>query len=260
VTSSVREWLPLEIVGHTAVRAALADAVEAWSDHWFRRHRLTVGSIVAATAGSAARDGGWSWKRFGEAVAINLSANSPTPFAAWLLDGEGDPLLTSAADRVILDDLETTMLADLATRIEQNLGMAGAMQDGVAEIADPLGEDGGAVVGLKEASGAAVLRLAIPRPVMAGFVKTKAPRRRPAAHRPDPRVEALRATEVRLEACLGAAELSLADLQNLAPGDVLVLDTRLDGLAALTVEGGVSPLAAARVANTDGRLSLTLQA
>lgn len=260
MTSIVRDWLPLDIVGHPVVRAALADAVEAWSVHWFNRHRLAVGGLVASPAGSAARDAGWAWKRFGQAVAFNLSGNSPTPLASWLLDGEGDPLTTGAADRMILDELEATVLADLAARIEQSLDLAGAPGAGAEDVTDPLGEDGGAIVGLKEVGGTAMLRLAIPQPILAGLVKSKLPRRQTSPSRPEPRIAALGGTQVRLEARLGAAEVSLADLQTLAAGDVLVLDTRLDGMAALAVEGGVSALAGARVANTDGRLSLTVQA
>jgi flagellar motor switch/type III secretory pathway protein FliN len=260
VTASVREWLPLDIVDQAVIRTALAGAVEAWSEHWFQRHRLVVGSIVAAPRGATSADSGWSWTLFGQAVAINRSSNSPTPFASWVLDGGWDPLLASAADRLIVEDLEATLLADLSGRIEAKLGLVGAASAIADEISDPLGADGGAIVGLKSESGAGALRLAIPLAALVAFRKSRLPNRSVATERLGSRSDALDATSVQLDAQLGDAQLALADLQTLAVGDVLVLNTRLDGLAALTVEGAARPLARARVSHTEGQLTLTLQA
>lgn len=260
MSSSPRDWLPLEIAGHASIRAALAGAAEAWSAHWFARRRLAVGAIEPSGGGALGSDYGWSWRRYGQSLAVNRPVGIAAPLAGWLLEADWPPQLESPADRLILEDLEKVLLADLCARLESALGVPAADQPAPEAAPDPLGRDGGAVVELKEAGGVLALRVAVPLAVLAGARRSTMPARRISIVPLEPRLGAVGSAKVTAEAQLGRVDLALEELQNLAPGDVLVLNNKLDGLALLAVEGTARPLAHGRVSNTEGRLSLTLEA
>ena len=73
----------------------------------------------------------------------------------------------------------------------------------------------------------------------------------------DSLVSAIGATEVQIEARLGRAEISLADLRGLRTGDILVLDTAIEQGASLSVAG--QQIARASLTEVDGRHALSVQ-
>lgn len=257
--SAPREWLPLEIAGHASLRATMSGVAQAWSEHWFAHRRAIVGVIDAVAGGALVGDSSRSWRRHGAVLAINTPVGGAR-LAGWLLDADWDPLLTGLAEQLILETLETAVLGDLCERVRKALGLTDSASGEPQTTLDPLGPDGGAVAELKEAGGGLALRIAIPLAALAAARKSDMPARTPRTRPVETRLAALGQTMIEAQAGLGSVELSLEDLQNLAPGDVLVLNTRLDGLALLTVEGTARPLAQGRVSNTEGRLCLTLEA
>lgn len=260
MSSASRDWLPPGVAAHASVRASLTVAVEAWAEYWFARWRPTVGAIDTVGSGALGQDSGRSWRRHGTSLCVNRPAGEALSLTAWLVDAVWDPLLLNAAERLIIDELETVLLTDFCRRLEITLGVSATAPSAPEVLPDPLGPDGGAVVEVKEGGGGLALRVAIPLAVLAAARKRALPARATPARPVESRLAALGKTEVRAEVRLGSAQLSLEDLQNLAPGDVVVLNTKLDGLALLAIEDTAKPFAHCRISNTKGQLSMTLEA
>jgi hypothetical protein len=260
VSFNVRDWLPVEALAGTGVRAAVADAVGAWSAAWFPRQAYLVASLKPVAAGSAPIAAYSDWRVYRAAAAIACPHGTGAALVAAALDAKPGQGAATGADRELLAGFESRLLADLALKLEQALGIAGTFQDPPRAASHPYGPLGGLAIGLTDEAGANPLALALPLPALVPFVKNAmppAPVRRPA---PSPLAPALGATRVALEATLGEAELAFGDLRALAPGDVLLLDTSLGQPAALALRGRPVPVARGSLGEQAGRLTLTLQA
>jgi len=165
------------------------------------------------------------------------------------------PRAETDRDAALLRGFDRRMLEDLAARVEAALAV-GAPEDGAAAGASPPGADCLCAM-VAEADGAEALRLAIPKAPVIAFRKAAVaapPRRSP----PAPRRKALAAAPIRVEARLGSARLSLEELRSLAPGDVLLLERRLDEPAELFAAGDARAFAAGRLDAAE-RLTLIIE-
>lgn len=237
----VRAWLPDEALVGPEVRAPVEAAVADWSHAWFAgRASLRLTALEPRPPLWAAELGASAWQRHGEALWIASPAPALSRLRAKALDMAATPRTETPRDAALLRGLERRMLSDLARAVERALGIPSAAAPPAPGTGSPGAECLCAIIA--EPSGAEAVRLAIPREPVAAFRKARMspPRRR---DRPAPRGAALAGARLSIEARLGTAQVTLEELRALAPGDVLLLERRLDEPAELFAAGETEPFA-----------------
>jgi flagellar motor switch/type III secretory pathway protein FliN len=112
---------------------------------------------------------------------------------------------------------------------------------------------------LRAAGNGAALSLRISEPALAAFRKRRC---RPFAPPPiakAPLAQVLAASRIDVEAVLGHARVSVQDLQNIATGDVIVLETGADDPVRLESTVTRTIVASAELARADGVLQLRIR-
>jgi len=257
VTASVREWLPWGVLSHEAVRETLEAAIGHWSGQWFAAPYAAVASVRPAMADPRPDGDGTGWRMYSTEIAIRAGRAALSRMIYRALDLRADVPEPTPADARILAGLEEKILESLADTVERTFGVAGRPRQAPEKTEDPLKESGGLVVSVTEPTGREVLTLAIPAELVFRHVKASQgkPAPRPAALRPLP--EALAGVSIAFEARIGTVELTLSELGELAVGDVLVLDRRLD--QPVDIAGLASNDVFAKAALTQAEDSLALK-
>ncbi|PVM84423.1 hypothetical protein DDF62_22060 [Caulobacter radicis] len=263
MSSRTRPWAPPGAASDARILARTREAVDAWAARWLGRRRLVAsGWRVAAVSDRAApQDGDWRASR--GAVAVHCPARGKTRLLEWALDVSFDRDQPSEADLKVLDAFLGRALDDLAGALDDMLGVAGkaaddrGADDRGADDRDADDRDERQSLDLADANGVKLLSLTVPlcafvalRKALAG---APAPRRAPLV----PILTAAADAEIRLDVVLGRARAGLADVRNLAAGDVLVLATPLAGEILLAAPSGA--VAATRLVEHEGRRALTLK-
>jgi flagellar motor switch/type III secretory pathway protein FliN len=259
VIRAVRDWLPIEAVAGEAARSVLDTAVRDWCSAFFARRPFRVDRIKPVPAGARSSEGP-AWRSYSSNVAISVQRLTAGQLVARALDADLGAVAVSDQDRLLLDAFERKLFAELAAKIEAALGSMDRAYDSPREIADPFGPEGGAVAILAEDNGARLMSLALPGRVLLPLCKRSISPSSPSKGRLKSPASALAPTEVVVEATLGSAEIALADLRDLAPGDVLVLNRALGEPADIRLKGAETVIARARLIEVGGQMALSLQA
>jgi hypothetical protein len=259
-SNTARDWLPLDVARRDAVRAVVDEALSVWSRLWLPRRRIAVSAwdAVAREARTTATDGA-GWRLVGSAIALSCSPRAASRVLGWALDVSLDDVVLSEADRRVIEGFEQQLFRDLVAQVERALGIAGEGRAQPLGVADPFDALGGVVASLSDSGSGALLTLAIPMAVLLPFCRRSLPRPAAATTPLVGRLAALGPAAVGLEAWLGQADLTLAELRHLAPGDVLVLDRPRDSAAEISLPGSASVFATAALTDVDGRRALVLQ-
>jgi len=252
VTQAVQSWLPDTALAGPRVRGAVSEAVSAWSTRWFLHRR--IGVTGWRMRGDTSATSAWRGPR--GLVAVEEGQRGRARMLGWALGAGDDPLAQTPADRLVLDAFLARITDDLVAELE-------AVFDTTAQAPsspEPAGRGKAAVlVDLADADGAQLVSIALSREALVALCKATAPSRRPATDVLAPRRRAAAATPAAIEAVLGRVRITLHDLQGLAPGDVLILDTPLDGTVELRTETSGRILARGHHADVDGRTAVTLK-
>ena len=263
MTDEALTWLPLGVTTRDAVQAAIGRAVADWSALWFPRPQVSV-SGFKPTLGEPRDDAdGSGWRVYRKTVAISCPRRSASRLAGWALDAPLAELSPRKADRRLLELFERTLIEDLAHKVELALGVEAPAPSQVHAqpqvVRNPFGKLGGAAVTLTEDFGAPLLALAIPLAALLPLCRSSlapAPRK-PAALASF--AAALGSADLTIEATLGNAEVPVADLRTLAPGDVLVLQRGLADAVDVSLAGSETTFARAKLIDLDGQMALALQ-
>lgn len=247
MTGEAKDWVPLEGLSAPELAGALEEALRGWSTAWFWRRAVHVGAprVVAAPS----ERGGADWRALCADVWLDESRSPRERFTGWALDAEPRELSLNAADRRILDELGKTISDDLGRRL------ALAFDAAEASVGAPILPLGGLAFALEDDRGTPVGVIALSASLIARFLRRG---RREATARPVNPLALVGDRKVRLQATLGAAQLSLADLREVAVGDVLVLDTALLGAATLRLEGRSEVVLRARLSYDGDNCRLTI--
>lgn len=230
-----KAWLPQGAMAGGAVERTLRDIAAHWSQKWFARKTLGLVDCPAARhLGGLPDTEEMAWRCHEGGLAIGISDTGRLGLSGLMLDiAPREPDLTSA-DRWLLDRLAISCLDDLCTEL------AGAMCPEAPETwlpaNDPPRLDGEiAVYRFGTLAGRPLIHLLVDRSAAASLIRTQAA----ARNRPplQPLSVALARQAVRVSACLGSCSISLAELAELGPGDVIVLDRRLDMPLEIAVDG-----------------------
>lgn len=225
---SVREWLPWGVLSHETVRETLETAVAQWSEQWFTAPYAGVAAVRAAMSDARPDGDGTGWRVYGGEIAVRAGRSALSRMVHRALDLHTDLAGQTPADLRILAGLEEKILESLVETLERTLGVTGRAKPVADRPEDPLCDGGGLLVSLAEPSGREVLTLAVPSDVVFRHVKDALERPARRTARLQPLAEALADVHIALEARIGTVELTLSELSELAVGDVLVLDRRLD--------------------------------
>lgn len=179
--------------------------------------------------------------------------------AGWALDAQLDHLVLKKADRRLLDSFEQKLLADLARKIELAFGIEPSVGSRGA-IKNPFGKLGGVAITLAGDNALPLLSIGIPLQIVLPLCRSSLGpvERKPAqlasfAH-------ALGCADMAIEATLGHAEISVADLRGLAAGDVLVLTRALNDAVQVSLSGSDTAFARGKLIDLDGQIAIALEA
>lgn len=220
-------WLPIGALQPASFEQALSRLLEDWSSHWFvkakasGRTRLREIGIASSSA--------LEWLGWGSECGISIDETGRLALAEAML---GRPVPTiPATDRPLLDELIDKCLRDLVARISWEID-----RDRSPAMAwQPISQLGGICwdIGLRRSGAAA--SLVIGRPALVRWRKSLAPKQ--AAPRLGGIFAALKSQPVELGLMLGKGALGLAELENLARGDVVILDSNVAAPLGLTAAG-----------------------
>ena len=260
MTVNVRDWLPWGVLSLEAVRETLEQAVAQWSAEWFVASGVVVAGVRATMSASRPDGDGTGWRVYRTVVAVRGGRPALSRLVNRALDLRSEAVDPTPADRRLLAGLEEKILDGLAETLERAMGVAGRPKSVADRPEDPLDDDGGLLVSLAEPSGREVLVVAIPAGVVFGYAK--AALGRPAGPKCplQPMATALADVRIPFEARIGKVELTLSELNELAVGDVLVLDRPLD--QAVDIAGLLSDdvFAKAVLTTAEARLALMFKA
>ncbi|MDB5440000.1 MAG: surface presentation of antigen protein, partial [Caulobacteraceae bacterium] len=251
MTLEAREWLPVSSQQTAFVRAQLDKAAAAWSEAMFAKARVRIADVRAGARG------GDEWQVWGKFVGVRCPPRGADRIAEWSLGAAFDQVNFSPIDRTVVDAFTARVVRDIALRLERAFGWDGAARDEPGLTSDLFDAAGGVEASVTDDMGRQAITLAIPAAtVIAAFKASLGPRARPP--RPlTPFKQALAATPIAIEAILGRASLSLADFRTMAAGDVLILDTDVNGTAEMGTASDPAALRG-RLLESDGHVALAL--
>ncbi|KRC78110.1 flagellar motor switch protein FliM [Sphingomonas sp. Root241] len=250
-----RTWLPADASPDKA-QAALTRTVAIWSNHWFARsEEPRAGRFGRANEiGRDLRD--VAWHRCDTGAAVGIGAGGTIALGARAMGVASDIGDRTAADLALLRQLGEECLQDLRKRVRALLDLESSVQWRETPQA-PAPEDMVVRSELGSRGDAVQLAIAMPPWLLARLIRSclpTAPELPPLATAQ----AALAGAELRLSAMLGGCELTLAEVEALAPGDVLVLDHLVDRTMPLAIEYRIAGRGTCTVAGTGEHLGLQL--
>lgn len=200
-----------------------------WGSHWLPKVKPACRTRLREIG--SADPGRLSWRRWGEECSVSIDEAGRLALAEAMLDKVIAANSVKSVDRPILADITNRALDDLIGRISWLID-----QDRAPPIHDGEGMPGPGIsweISLKR-SGMAI-GLTVHSAALIRWRKALAP----LAGQPGLTRLATALQEQKLQVGLAAGQgaLSLAELENLAVGDVVVLDRRVEGPLELLAEG-----------------------
>lgn len=253
--SEARTWLPPG-ADTGGAEAALAALLAHWSGHWFAGSKdARTGKLVSMLeAGRELRT--VAWHRCDAGAAVGVGAGGAIALGAKAMgvaSGIGD---RTSADLQLLRQLGEACLQDLRQRVQEPLGLAGGTPWSES-VQVPAPEDMVYHIQLPGQGDSVPIAIAVTPCRLARLIKSRLPA--PPAHAALASPEAaLAGTELGLSAMLGTCDVTLAEIEALAPGDVLVLDRHIDQALPLAIEYLPVRRSACTIAQTDDRLAFQL--
>jgi flagellar motor switch/type III secretory pathway protein FliN len=233
VTPAVRDWLPADAFTGTAVEAALAAVIAQWSERWFKR--ADIGVRIASTNRAAAQDdvAAVEFPESGKRVLLEAALGMPVAGQS-VTDG----------DRRVLDVFAIQIAEDLATALTKAFGTATSANAGRSITA---------MFSLSEGD---LLSVSFPEHVVVPMLKARLIKSKLATGAMRKRIEALSQTKLSVEGVLGRAELAMSDLDELAVGDVVILDRALHEAIELRLSGSDRVIGRGKLGRSDGQISI----
>ena len=255
-----RDWLPLSVIMDDVVRDAIRSAVTLWSARWFVGEPVVVSGLKASSGAARNESDDSGWRVCRAAIAIRSDRPALSRMVGRALDTHTEDMHLTEGDQALLQGMERRILDDLSETLEQAFSLAGELKRKPQKIWDPLCEGGGLLASLVETSGREILSFALPTHVIVPHIKAHLG---PVAQKTEalqPLTKTLGDVPVSIEALIGSAELSLAEFNDLAVGDVLVLDRALDQPVDITGAGSRQIFAKARLTHVDDGMALVFNA
>ncbi|HWE45803.1 MAG TPA: FliM/FliN family flagellar motor switch protein [Caulobacteraceae bacterium] len=259
MTYHARDWLPYGVMYREPVRRGVEAAVSDWARRWFASGRIGVSNLLVCSTDVRGELEGGAWRVTRQGIALDIPRRSLQSLVEKGLatsesgeqPTETDRQLLTEFERRLIDDLSVTLAAQLSLPHETAASAWGR---------DPFGGKGGLVVRLSDGNGPDLAALAIPFEILLPFCRASlGPSDSPKGDL-EGLLHALASIPVMIEATLGHFDLGLSELQELAVGDVLLMNRPLGDAFDLTIAGGQRVLGRAEMQSANGSLAFVLQA
>jgi flagellar motor switch/type III secretory pathway protein FliN len=230
MSQSAIPWLPESALTDARTCEPAARCLRNWSEDWLQKPGLCVPPRWEKAEKGV---GGTGYEAIGDGSGYILSIriDGELELASALLGKDiDDRNLRTSADRLLIRKLTDAAIDDLARRVSQVLGSRDSQ--------GPLGECSFALP-VSCIEPAPLFRLEASQGLLAGIARHWAGSARPAAAPQEWRAS-LDGQPVRLSALAGRTRLLLAEVEHLGIGDVLTLDTPVDGLLDACIEHRIS--------------------
>jgi len=241
MTHEAQLWLPEDALTPERVEAAMGDMIREWSGRWLGERECTL--ALRSENGKTLSSPGEEIKLEGSAVTATLWGRGKRV----LLEGALDMRLPgdmSADDHALLDAFMRQVIGDLTSTCDR--GLTGHS-----------GTSGRYVTLILMLAGVEICKLACNRQALIG--RTRAQLGAPTSGSvplTDRRV-ALGPMSIQLESILGGVDLTLEDLENLATGDVLILDRDLDSPIPVRIRASQMDVGFGTLGHRDSRPTIT---
>jgi len=233
MSTTVRSWLPSTAIQPEALGLPLGGVVQSWGEHWFVNEEA---SLVALYQDDwpAAETTGW---RTLDGASIALTAAGRCAVASGMLGRSIAPHALQPNDRVLVDRLASECADDLVRRIAR-VASGAAPADRIRAM--PLDPEDCSWWQVSLSGSRPLFRLATNRETAVGLARSLLPPARRAA------VGSVRSAlanqPVSVSVALGRCKMNLAELESLAPGDVLVADRSTEAPLELLLNDAKSGL------------------
>lgn len=230
-------WLPRDALTPSSFERAIKSLVGEWGRHWFAKVeakcRIKLREIANAEPGET------SWRSCSGEFGISVDGAGRLAVAEAMLDRKISGSAIQSADQPILTDIADRCLDDLLARVSKIVALASNLDVSWEAVAAE-----GAMswdIGLRD--GRAGLTLVVSRATLVRWRKLIVPSAELVTlgriH------EALLPQPVALSLEVGQGSLTLADLDQLAIGDVVLLDRGVDAPLGLLAAGRPTGITAA---------------
>lgn len=244
--TDVRSWLP-KGADTSAADAALSERVVQWSQHWFADAPPSSALAIVSVGDRGVR--GADWQHCDSRVWTGIGDGGLFALGALAMGLPGSPGDRTHADVALFEKLGAECLRDLHRRLAELLAApAGIGWSSGAPAADTRA--------YRSAIGPLTLAIALTPASLAQLVRARLPV--PAAAPLASARDALAPCSLALSAMLGRCDITLADVEALAPGDVVVLDAALGAPLPLAIEHRAVPRGTCTISQQGERLFLQI--
>lgn len=250
MTTAAWNWLPDGAIASPEVLGLVDAAIGRWSQSWFPAWRLQRRGLLFANAPAGARIVASTPK-----VVVGALNGAVDAMVSRVMDEDITRLELGDGDHAILDALTDELFRDLARELD--VALAGEEADEPSGAPDV---SGAVLIDLTDEDGRKVLWVETSRKVLASarHMVLPASTAGPAGQLVSLR-SAIGETPVALSATVGSVIIPLPEARKLAPGDVIVLDRRLDQAIDLVAASGGTRVACATLVDAASPRSLRLE-
>ena len=248
-----RPWLPVEAATGTRFRAELSRVVALWSNKWCGSAPMVVFPAISVTIGDRIDEAAAGQSGGDLHVVVKPAPEGRGRLAERLLNIDLNRFPPNAIDATVIQLLIDEAIKDLSDLTTQFLVPGG-------NEGRPIGVESNQqyrtfAIGLSAA--APILHVTMRIADIVRVLRSAASPDRHSDHsRFQARTETLKSVTVPIEAQLGRIRLSLAELDSLAVGDVLILSGHSGREAQIGVSGSASSFASGELAPAGGSLAL----
>jgi Type III flagellar switch regulator (C-ring) FliN C-term len=256
VTGECFDWLPLSALEDARIAETLGSAVELWRARWFVHGQYCASKPTLRRRGYRTVGRKAGWVTFGNAVAIAWPDDEGVGLAKHAMNAPKARTDLQPADKSLLQKYAELIALDLVTSVGAALKIPHASETHMASAPDPFLNTDGIEIELERHDAMPPVRIAIPAfalvPIRKSYVRSPSiPPLKPVSI-----TSVFAAESLAFSTALGCAKMSIADIQALGIGDVIVLDTRLDESVSLLTQRSGRTIGFARVSQKDGRVRL----
>jgi flagellar motor switch/type III secretory pathway protein FliN len=235
VKTEPKPWLPADALSPTRLQPLLARVIGDWGRHWFAKAEARIAPAFQDDWPGRSTEAGWRFSPGVASLALTPIAESAT--ASAMLGANVPQAALQSGDRLVVNHLASTCADDLLTR----LGKTALGATAVLTIDQTsLDFEGCTWWDISLGARKAGLKLAFHADAALQMVKRQLPRT--ATKRLGTLANGVAKQEIRIAANLGRSSLSLAELEGLAVGDVLILDRVPAEPVPLLIDGAMAPL------------------
>jgi len=246
-SAAPKAWLPPDAHARERVQPLLERALEEWSEHWFACGGASLDPAFQDDWPGRSADAGW--QSCPEVASLALTPAAEAAIAGSMI-GTNVPLGSmQSEDRNLVHHLARACADDLLDRLGR-LALGANAEPPCEGV--PVNFDACSWWDVSVGARKGILKLALSEEAEVQMIKRRLPS--PSKITLGSATRGLARQQVEIEADLGRCGVSLAELEGLAIGDVLVLDTSPADPLALLIGSERSPLRASLEVREDGPL------